>query len=182
MPVPQDISASVQKYGLNYIRPYHREIARRLVLGQTQGEICKQLGISASRMSIIVHSPLFKLELKRLEKARDEGVEDVTRTLQEISPVAIEVLERLMYEGKPQVRLQAASTLLDRAGYGAVNKVQVSANINYVDQSMTDDELRRMISERLNRMEKNAQEKADMMSQAEAIEVEYEDVRDIEQE
>jgi hypothetical protein len=37
----------------------------RLIMGQPKGEIARDMGITAARFSIIINSPLFKLELKR---------------------------------------------------------------------------------------------------------------------
>lgn len=63
-------------------------------------------------------------EVKRLEDMRDSGVEDVTVQLQELSPVALETVERIMiYGSKEAIRLDAAKDILDRAGHGKVTKI-----------------------------------------------------------
>jgi len=136
------------------VRPYHREIARRLVLGQRQSDICVDLGISTGRLSIIVNSPLFKLELKRLEDIRDKGVEDVTRSLKNLAPVALEQIERTMYTAKSEkLRTQCAWDILDRAGYKATDKVEVrTTNLNINVQDYSDDELKEIIKQRLERL------------------------------
>jgi hypothetical protein len=89
------LSPSVQKYQLAYIRPYHREIARRLVLGQKQSEIARDMDINEGRLSIIVNSPSMTAEVARLESQRDAGVHDVTTQIEELSPVMLEVLQQL---------------------------------------------------------------------------------------
>jgi hypothetical protein len=110
-----ELAPSVQKYQLSYIRPYHREIARRLVLGQKQSEIAKDMNIDEGRLSIIVNSPSMQAEVARLEAQRDNGVHDVTVQLQELQPVMLEVMERLaIYGSKESTRLEAAKDLLDR--------------------------------------------------------------------
>lgn len=151
-PIP---SMTVQKFGLTYVRPMHREIARRLVLGQKVKDIAADLNITPTRISTLVNSPVFKKEIKRLEDQRDVGVSDVTRTLREVAPVCLEQVERLMYNAKSEkVRLSAAQDLLDRAGYGAVNKnLNVNANANVPHGTMTDDELKRLILARMQRAE-----------------------------
>jgi len=176
--VPQRSAASVETYGLSYIRPYHREIARRLVLGQKQSDICRDLGMSVSRMSIIINSPLFKLELKRLETMRDNGVGEVTQQLKELSPVALETVERIMYGAKSdRLKLDAAETILDRAGYGSINKSLIKSEVSVTStQGLTNDELREIVAERFQRMkvegDKTAQEKAE----AEAATFEWENI------
>ncbi len=176
---PQKQSPSVEKYGLAFVRPYHREIARRLILGEKQSEIARDIGMTASRMSIICNSPLFKLELRRLEMERDASCVDVTKTLRELSPVALEQVERTMYTAKSQrLRYDAASSILDRAGYGAINKqdIRMQGQVLVKTSNMTDDELRRLVAQRVDAMntEKETKEKAEV--EGAAIEVEYETV------
>ncbi len=174
-------SNSVQKYGLSYIRPYHQEIARRLILGQTQSAICKHLGISTSRMSIICNSPLFKMHLKRLEDMRDKGMMNVQEQLAEIAPVALETLERTMYEGRSdRLKFDAACSLLDRAGFGAISKgqLQVQHKGSIQHHNLTDDELRLLITQRLERMKMEAAANTEMVAKAGALSIEYDDVID----
>jgi len=174
--IPEKMSDSVSKMSLGYIRPHHREIARRLVLGQRQSQICKELGMSPDRMSIIVNSPLFKIELKRLERERDSGVADVTKTLQELAPVALESVERTMYSAKSErLRFEAAESILDRAGFGKIGKSEVRvSHTSY--SSMTEDELKRLVAERVRRIKEMAEEKRKQEEEASAITVEFEKV------
>jgi predicted transcriptional regulator len=173
----QKTSDSVQKYGLSHIRPMHREIARRLVLGQRQGDVAAELGISDSRMSIIVNSPLFKREIDRLEKLREEGVQDVQRTLVEVSPLALEVVERTMYGGKSErLRFDAAESILDRAGHSKINKVDIRGNINNRVSSMSDSEVKRLIAERISRIREKTLEEERLMAEADATEVTFDEV------
>ena len=177
--IPSTLSPSVERYGLGYIRPYHREIARRLVLGERSSQICADLGISESRMSIIVNSPLFKLEIKRLEEARDKGVADVRQQLEELSPLALEQVERTMYQApSPTLRFKAAESILDRAGYGAISKSQIRVNSHSTVEhsNMTDGEIRRLIMERVERMVREEKEREEAEKEAEAMEVDFEDV------
>lgn len=119
------VSQSVQKYSLAYVRPYHKEIARRLVLGQTPTEISKDLNISSSRISIIINSPLMQKEIKRLEDMRDSGVNDIRVQLQELQPTMIEVIERLaIYSPSESMRFECAKDLLDRGGTSKVTKFE----------------------------------------------------------
>ena len=132
--VPLNCSPSVEKYGVAYIRPYHREIARRLVLGQKESEIRELVGLSQSRFSIIINSPLFKYEVARLEAERDESTADVAKTLKEVSPLALEVIERTMYSADSQrLRYDAACTIMDRAGHGSINRSTVELNIGSIN-------------------------------------------------
>ena len=173
--IPSVESASVTKYGLGYIRPRHREIARRLISGQTQAEICDGIGMTEYRMSIIVNSPLFKIMLKQLEDERDANAVDIGRDLREISPVALDVIERTMYKAKSEkLRFEAAESILDRAGHGAINRttLDVKGSID-VHQGMTSEELKAMIMERVKRMDEEKELKDRMEEDAKAIVVKW---------
>lgn len=177
--IPSMMSNSVEKYGLSYIRPYHKEIARRLVVGQTQATISRELGLTESRLSIIVNSPLFKLTVKKLEDERDKGVVDVTRSLKEIAPIALEQLERTMYGAKSEtLRFKASESLLSRAGYGPINKgqLQVSGSVGVTHSDLSEEEIKSLIKRRLDRMSQESQQSEKMATEAEAIELEYEEV------
>jgi len=49
------------------ITPRHRALMRRLVAGMSLSDACNDIGFSISRASIIVNSPLFQEEMKRME-------------------------------------------------------------------------------------------------------------------
>lgn len=175
--IPDVESQTVTQYGLGYIRPYHREIARRLVLGEMQSDIARALGLSINRMSVIVNSPLFKLEVKRLEQSRDAGVADVQQTLQSISPIALEVVERTMYSSKSEtLRFSAAQDVLDRAGFGKTSKVITNVTGHVTHSNLSEAELRQLVIERVQRIKDEAGQRAKELRDAEAIEVSFEEV------
>lgn len=175
--IPSPLSASVQKYGLSYIRPYHREIARRLVLGETQTDICKALGMNDGRMSIIVNSPLFKLEIARLERERDKGVGDVTTQLRHLAPIALEEIERTMYKaGGTRLGVDCARDILDRAGYSPVNKVAIAAKIDVQTENMQDVELVRLLKERISRKIESFVEEDKELKDVTTTEMEFDEV------
>jgi hypothetical protein len=109
---------------LQLIRPRHREIMRRLVCGQTQRDIASELGLTESRLSIIVNSPLFKVELAKMERdVRTKAVEnigDVGARVAKLQSPAIDVLETIVKEkaGKIPYTLKraAAMDILELAG------------------------------------------------------------------
>ncbi len=170
-------SGSVTKYGLSYIRPYHREIARRLVLGQMQVAICDDLGMSTSRMSIIINSPLFKIELMKMEELRNSGVADVTKTLQEVSPLALEVIEKTMFQGKSEsIRFKAAQDILDRAGHGVTTRRDVNVSGMVSHANLSEVEMRKLVLERIKRMKDAETQKEKQQLDADAIEVKFEEV------
>lgn len=81
---------------LTKLLPKHLEIARRIVYsGLSQREIAKDVGISEGRLSVIVNSPIFQLELKRLQKKRDDEMaqEAAARIFNRLSNVTEKALE-----------------------------------------------------------------------------------------
>ena len=71
------MSISTQALQIKRILPRHIEIMNRLLLGQRQSEISKDLSITEGRLSVIINSPLFQLELKRKMMRRAEQVLDL---------------------------------------------------------------------------------------------------------
>jgi hypothetical protein len=174
------VSASTEKYGLKYIKPYHRELARQIVLGASQRELCDMFHLDQSKLSLITTSPLFLIELQRLEDLRDRGIADVTTTLREVSPIALDILERTMYFTKSEtLKVSIAKDLLDRAGHGAITKAVVDVHsrseTGYSDLSLP--ERQRLVAQRIQKMmeEKAVQEKE--IEEAQNVpEVEWEEV------
>ena len=109
---------------LKLIRPRHREIMRRLVCGQKQREIALDMELNEGRLSIIINSPLFKIELAKLERAVNkraiEHVGDVTARIASLQGPAVSVLEKILInkDGKASLVLQKATAIdtLELAG------------------------------------------------------------------
>src|SRR5208337_4226133 len=178
------MSASQEKMSLGYVRPRHREIARRLVLGHSQARIARELGLNEGRLSIVCNSALFKIEVAKLERERNQSTCDVTRQIKELAPVALEVLERTMYNTKSdKIRMDIAGSLLDRAGHGAVNKsIALTANMGNVDTSqMQDQELKQLLMNRVQRINAGEEERAQELAEADAMVIEFEACSDTEQ-
>ncbi len=166
-------------YDLKYIRPHHREIARRLVMCQSLAEIGGALGISPTRVSGITKSPLFKLELKKLEEIRDKGVTDVRDSFAEASPGAVDIIERLMYNGSTEsLRLKAAETILDRAGHGSISrgKVEIDQKVHISHSELTERELRELVLKRVGKIEHERTAQRALELEMEAVEVDFEEV------
>jgi len=137
--------------------------------------------MSPPGFSKVINSPLFKLEIARLERERESGVTDITRTLKELSPLALEQIERTMYTTKSDgIRLRAAETILDRAGHGAINKTDIRATVNHNHTygEMSDAELRRLAEERLMNAKNVTAQKEEELSMAKALEIEFETIED----
>lgn len=137
---------------LERLRPIHREVIRRLVMGQRPADIAMALGISEGTIYNMQRSELFQQELQRMQGLRDKNAVDVSDVLRDIAPVALNVVERIMYSSQSdKVRLDAARDILNRAGYGTT--LRVVSDINY--HQYTDDELEQILASRLERLKGN---------------------------
>lgn len=100
-------------------------------------DISKEVGLCQSRISIIVQSPLYKMEIARRRKELQSTIVDKESTLavegdyvqqriKKYAKQAIDVEGELLVEGKQEVRLSASKDLLDRAGYTPKREVQTT--------------------------------------------------------
>ena len=110
---------------LQKIRPRHREIMRRLVCGQTQREISRDLCLNEGRLSIIVNSPLFQTELRKMEREVRErvvdSIGDVSARIAELQTPALDVLEHIVVNPEQadislNLRQKTAVSLLELGG------------------------------------------------------------------
>ena len=76
---------------LQRLKPLHTEIMRRLIIGQTQRQIAEDMGLNEGRLSIIVRSPLFKLELKKLQARREERIFSIQEKLFEAGEKGVQL-------------------------------------------------------------------------------------------
>jgi len=108
----------------------HREIARRLALGQRSGEIAKALHISPQVVSNFRNSRQGRDILRALHEQRNAEVTSINKRIRALLPRAIDVLTEVLNdeEVKPETRVRVSADLLDRGGYGAVKK-QLTANV-----------------------------------------------------
>ena len=105
-------TGKVPEQQLQLVRPIHREIMRRLVCGEKPVAIARDLELSQSRLSIVMNSPLFMAEFKKLEENVTESVvdnlSDVDKRLRVLAPNAVEVINSIMITRKTPLPLKRA--------------------------------------------------------------------------
>lgn len=106
----------------------HHEITRRIFLGQKNTVIAAAVGCDKQQVSNVRNSAIVQEQLRAMQLAATQDVVDVKRIINEIAPRAVEVLKEVMDDQRtpPATRVTAAKDLLDRAGHGAVQQVQVA--------------------------------------------------------
>ena len=107
----------------------HREIARRLVAGDRDVDISKEMGITQGRLWVIKNSPAFQQHLRTLSERADLAAQNVQGRIQQMAPVAMGIIEAVIKGEKigqetpgMAVRLSTSEKLLDRAGYSPVQR------------------------------------------------------------
>lgn len=110
---------------LTHLWERHREIMRRLIAGDRQVDIAKDMNMTQGRMSIICNSPAFKNELERKSLGADSNALDVQNRVTALSIDAMSVLEDVLQNGEDlpkKLQVEVAKDIMDRAGHGAVKK------------------------------------------------------------
>ena len=110
---------------LTHLWERQKEIMRRLVAGDRQVDIAREMQMTQSRMSIICNSPAFKTQLERLSMGADNNALDVQDRVTALSSDAMSVLEDVLQNGEgltKKLQVEVAKDIMDRAGHGAVKK------------------------------------------------------------
>ena len=116
-------SESPGTYEPKSLNARHREILRLVALGYKHVTVAKILGITPTAVGYTVNSPLGKSFLAEIHEARTGSVKDVHNRLQEMSPLAAEVMLDIMNEGKSETnKLRAAEKILEMTGHKSENK------------------------------------------------------------
>lgn len=118
-----------RKYQIERMWEVHQEICRRVLLGQKNTEIAEDLNVTPQMVSYTRNSALVKDKLEAMTAAADANTVDIAQRIREIAPRALEVMTDLMDDTNTAaaVRIRTAMDLLDRAGHGAVKKIQTDS-------------------------------------------------------
>ena len=121
-------------WNIDRIWDVHHEIARRIVLGQDNVTIARDLGVTTATVSNVRNSPVIKEKITVMQCARDASTVDISRQIQEFAPEALKLLRNVIAgngaEGKDAsipLRVRTAEQWLNRAGHAPVQK---TASIN----------------------------------------------------
>jgi hypothetical protein len=114
-----ELGGSSHPLAIKRVLPRHIEIMERLMAGQKQSEIARDMGMSSSRISIIINSPLFQLEFrKKLMKRETKVIEIQTNILEAAvlgSKLEKEVIEDPNSAYPIILKLQTADRVSNRA-------------------------------------------------------------------
>lgn len=109
-----------QKWEPKTLNPRHREIMRRLLEGASYKMIAEEMGIHTQTVMLVATSKLFQSEIAKMEAEADFNV---IKKAEALSSEALDTLKNIMRFGKSELaRKSSADSILDRAGYGKIEK------------------------------------------------------------
>lgn len=115
----------------------HHHMARLLVLGYSNVEIAKLLGITPQTVSNIKNSPIVLAATDELAGKADEEAVDIRKEIAEFAPKCVEALKEVIEneDGRTssKTRADAAIRMLGLAGYVAPKNVNVKAMHGHFD-------------------------------------------------
>ncbi|MFQ6609135.1 MAG: hypothetical protein ACE5EE_11505 [Fidelibacterota bacterium] len=120
-----------RRYEIEELQERHREILRRLALGQSAQEIARDLGITTAVVSYTKNSAIGRRELSIIQGARNSSAIRVSEQIKKIAPKALALLDSVLDRGREKImngddprntEVKVALDMLDRAGHGAVKK------------------------------------------------------------
>ena len=145
----EDKSESTINAEPNTITSRHRALMRRLVAGISLSVAAEEIGLTVSRASLIVNSPLFQAEMKRMEADIKNGfveaeadrqavAADPTRQyLSDSAEMAARTLKGALSDENATIRVSAAKDILDRTGYAKEDKIKAKVLVE-PSQSLID--------------------------------------------
>lgn len=114
---------------LSNLWEHHKEIARRLLLGERQCDIARAMNITPAWLSVVTTSPAFIKYLDGLRARTELGITDIRKEITAGAVKAVKVLQNLLTSTNENVQLKAATDLLDRDGYKAATKIEQSTEV-----------------------------------------------------
>jgi hypothetical protein len=113
----------------------HREICRRLALGEKASDIATALGVTSAMVSYTRNSKAAQDQIAILRGAMDANTIDLGIQIQKFAPVALKLLEEIIQgtgdgsQASITLRAHQADRYLDRAGYSPVKKIATIGTI-----------------------------------------------------
>lgn len=115
--------------------PRHKEIMRRLIVGETKNEVATSLGMSPGSITRLLKDPVFATELREMESKADaklygseerlDALETIKRAADESARLCRDVVNNQVVGADDvalDLRVKTAWDILDRAGHGKVEK------------------------------------------------------------
>ena len=113
-----------RKYQIEQMWDLHHEVVRLALIGMKSVDIADHLGVSPVMVSYTLRSPIVQEKMNQLQACRDLDAVDVSAEIKALAPKAVKIMEEMMDCDLPNVRLKAATDILDRAGHAAIKTIR----------------------------------------------------------
>lgn len=111
------------------LKSRHRVALAMVLMGHTSREIAEHLGLNVQTINVLRCSPLFKIELARLEKKIEDKVTDVNTRFRNSGPRAANRILSLIDSPDAKIAIKAAITSLEYGGFKPAEKKEVTHDI-----------------------------------------------------
>jgi hypothetical protein len=103
---------------LKKLKPRHLEIIRQMCIGKSDGDICRDLGMSPSTLNVIKNSPIFKNEFRRMQRNREEKIYKIQDTLIDAGVSGAELHKDIIQDAALPlpIRMRSATDILNIVG------------------------------------------------------------------
>ena len=113
-----------KQYQIEQMWDLHHEVCRLALIGMKQVDIAAHLGVSPVMVSYTLRSPIVRRQMDAMQADRNLEAIDVAQEIKNLAPKAVQVLEEMMNGDLPNLKLKAATDILDRAGHAAVKTLR----------------------------------------------------------
>ena len=113
-----------KQYQIEQMWDLHHEVCRLALIGMKQVDIAAHLGVSPVMVSYTLRSPIVRRQMDAMQADRNLEAIDVAQEIKTLAPKAVQVLEEMMNGDLPNLKLKAATDILDRAGHAAVKTLR----------------------------------------------------------
>lgn len=100
---------------LQKLAPRHVEMMNRLLIGQKGSQIAREMDVTQARLSLIIHSPLFQLELRRRQAQQAERLVEIREDFLSAAQLGVkhhkEVLSEQTNPLNAATKMKAATTM-----------------------------------------------------------------------
>ena len=109
----------------------YQEVIRRVVLGQKNVDIARDLNLAPETVSYIKNSPLVQERIQTLQAQADADTVTMATRIKELAPIALGLIESSIKSGQvgtekiPALkRIEHANGILDRAGFSPPKEIR----------------------------------------------------------
>lgn len=145
-------SALPRTYEPKQLNPLHHEILRRALLGDSHKDIATALDCTVATVSNAVNSGLGRDKLQTMTAVADINSVELAQQIRETAPKALAIIQEILDSDTANyaTKFRAATDILDRAGHGAVKKVDIRKSAT----ELSIEELERLKYDAIDRMRK----------------------------